>query len=311
MTSLGTMTTLASEVNVSELDDRSLVQRAQHGDRHARERLVVRHLDEVRSIARRYRNLGLPVDDLVQEGALGLLDSIDQFDASRGPAFDVYARFRIRRAIRNALTAKSRVIRLPKQIVERRRALDRADARLTDGNGTHPSTARLAEVTGLAPDVVTEVRSSRRSSSRSTRLRSPAARRSRRSSRTTPLPTRRPTRPTARRQSSSTARLRSSLLASARSSRVTTGSAGAAGDRRRGGRASPLAAARPHDRARRPLRASRPARARARAPSLIRTSPRSRSAGARMPARPCEAKALLDQKGVSDDHHRDRHRWID
>lgn len=143
---------------MSHPDDRSLLQRAQHGDRRARERLVVRHLDDVRSIARRYRNLGLPVDDLVQEGALGLLDSIDQYDASRGPEFDTYARFRVRRAIRNALTDKSRVIRLPKQIVERRRALDRADARLTDVNGTHPSPVELAEVTGIAPDAVTEAR---------------------------------------------------------------------------------------------------------------------------------------------------------
>lgn len=143
---------------MSNLEDRSLLERAQHGDRRARERLVVRHLDEVRSIARRYRNLGLPVEDLEQEGALGLIDSIDQYDVSRGSEFDAYARFRVRRAIRNALTDKSRVIRLPKQIVERRRALDRADARLTDTNGTHPSAADLAEVTGLAPEAVTEVR---------------------------------------------------------------------------------------------------------------------------------------------------------
>jgi RNA polymerase primary sigma factor len=135
-----------------------LLQRAQHGDRRARERLVARHLEDVRSIARRYRNLGLPIDDLMQEGAIGLLDSIDQYDASRGPEFDTYARFRVRRAIRNALTDKSRVIRLPKQIVERRRALDRADARLTTVRGVHPSRAELAEVTGLAPDAVAEAR---------------------------------------------------------------------------------------------------------------------------------------------------------
>lgn len=139
-------------------DDRSLLQRAQHGDRRARERLVVRHLDDVRSIAHRYRNLGLSVDDLEQEGAIGLLDSIDQYDASRGPEFDAYARFRVRRAIRNALTDKSRLIRLPKQIVERRRAIDRADERLTNVEGTHPSLAELADMTGLAPEAVAELR---------------------------------------------------------------------------------------------------------------------------------------------------------
>jgi RNA polymerase primary sigma factor len=143
---------------MTHLDDRSLLQRAQHGDRRARERLVVRHLADVRAIARRYRDLGLPLDDLLQEGALGLLDSIDQYDAARGPEFDTYARFRVRRAIRNALTDKSRLIRLPKQVVERRRALDRADARLTNVRGVHPSPAVLADATGLAPEAVTEAR---------------------------------------------------------------------------------------------------------------------------------------------------------
>lgn len=143
---------------MSHPDDRSLLQRARRGDRGARERLVVRHLDDVRSIARRYRNLGLSIDDLEQEGAIGLLESIDQYDAARGPEFDVYARFRVRRAIRNALTDKSRLIRLPKQIVERRRAVDRAEARLTDPNGHHPSVVELGEVTGLAPEAVVELR---------------------------------------------------------------------------------------------------------------------------------------------------------
>jgi RNA polymerase sigma factor (sigma-70 family) len=143
---------------MSRCDDRSLLHRAQHGDRSARERLVVQHLDDVRSIASRYRNLGLVVDDLVQEGSLGLLDAIDHYDETRGTAFDAYARFRIRRSIRNALTDTSRLIRLPKQLVERIRALDRIDARLTDANGRHPSSARLAEESGLSVAVVRETR---------------------------------------------------------------------------------------------------------------------------------------------------------
>jgi RNA polymerase sigma factor (sigma-70 family) len=95
---------------MSQRDDRNLLHRAQQGDRSARERLVVQHLDDVRSIAGRYRNLGLGVDDLVQEGSLGLLDAIDHYDETRGLAFDVYARFRIRRAVRSALTDTSRLI---------------------------------------------------------------------------------------------------------------------------------------------------------------------------------------------------------
>ncbi len=131
---------------------------ARQRERRARERLVDDHVADVRAIASRYRNLGLPFDDLVQEGMLGLLDAIDHYDKERCPDFDRYARFQIRRAIRNALTDKSRLIRLPKQIVERRRALDRADSELTNASGTHPSTGRLSDVTGLTPDAVRQAR---------------------------------------------------------------------------------------------------------------------------------------------------------
>ena len=101
----------------------------------AREQLVASNLDLVRSIAAHYRDLGLPLEDLVQEGAIGLLDAIDHYDPDRGASFETYASFRIRRAVRNALTDKARLIRLPKQVVERRRAIERAEARLTAASG--------------------------------------------------------------------------------------------------------------------------------------------------------------------------------
>jgi RNA polymerase sigma factor (sigma-70 family) len=135
-----------------------LLDDARHGDRAARDRLVADHLADVRAIASRYRNLGLPLDDLVQEGALGLLDAIDRYDEERRADFDVYARFRIRRAIRNALTDKSRLIRLPKEIVERRRAVARAEDRLVRRDGSAPSATKLAEETGLTADVVRDTR---------------------------------------------------------------------------------------------------------------------------------------------------------
>jgi RNA polymerase sigma factor (sigma-70 family) len=135
-----------------------LLDDARQGDRSAREQLVVEHLGDVRSIAARYRNLGLPLDDLVQEGSLGLLDAIEHYDHERQTDFDVYARFRIRRAIRNALTEKSRLIRLPKEVVERRRAVARAEERLTQSDGSPPSAGELAEVTGLSVDTVLDTR---------------------------------------------------------------------------------------------------------------------------------------------------------
>jgi RNA polymerase primary sigma factor len=134
---------------------RKLLRAARRGDRGARERLVRTHLPLIRSLARQYGSYGLPFDDLVQEGAIGLLEAIDRYDRCRGPAFEAYARFRIRRAMRNALTEQARLIRLPKQVVERRRALDRAEARLLAA-GERPTPAQLAAATGLSLKAVLE-----------------------------------------------------------------------------------------------------------------------------------------------------------
>lgn len=130
--------------------DRRLLRAAQRGDRRARERLVASHLALVRSVAARYRSLGLPFDDLAQEGALGLLDAVDRFDARADADFERFARFRIRRAIQSALTDQSRLVRLPKHIVERRRALAHA------AGGRPQSPAVLAATTGLSLRAVAE-----------------------------------------------------------------------------------------------------------------------------------------------------------
>jgi RNA polymerase sigma factor (sigma-70 family) len=148
----------SGEQVTTQLAGTHLFEAARRGDRRAREQLVAEHLPAVRSIALRYRNLGVSVDDLMQEGALGLLEAIDRFEPARSSDFESYARFRIRRAIRNALTEQSRLIRLPKQIVERRRAIERAEANIKSAAGRTPTTAELAAATGLSPAAVVSAR---------------------------------------------------------------------------------------------------------------------------------------------------------
>jgi RNA polymerase primary sigma factor len=135
----------------------SLVERAQAGDRAARDRLVLDQMGLVHDIARRYAGLGLPVDDLVQEGALGALAAIETFDAERGP-FDRYVRFRVRSSIRDALTESSRIVRLPKRVVERRRAIDRYVAQRTAATGRAPSCDEIASALGLSTAAVAVAR---------------------------------------------------------------------------------------------------------------------------------------------------------
>ena len=93
-----------------------LIERARSGDRDARRRLVDGHMGPVRSLARRYREMGLPVEDLEQEGAIGLLEAIEHFDPLRGASFSTYAYWRARRAMTHALTDHGRLLRLPKRV---------------------------------------------------------------------------------------------------------------------------------------------------------------------------------------------------
>jgi RNA polymerase sigma factor (sigma-70 family) len=138
------------------LTDDELIQRAQSGDRDANTLLVERHMGLVRTVAQRYRGLGLPIEDLVQEGAIGLLGAIDGFDADRGASFATYAFWRIRHAVTAALTEQGHVVRLPKQIVERRTAISKVAAQLTAANEREPSVAEIATRAGLSPAAVTE-----------------------------------------------------------------------------------------------------------------------------------------------------------
>jgi RNA polymerase sigma factor (sigma-70 family) len=138
-------------------DNEGLIEAARHGDRRARERLVADHLHTVRAVALHYQGLGLPIDDLVQEGSIGLLEAIERYDPHRGSDFETYVRFRARRAIRNALTEKSRLIRLPKQIVERRRAIDRVTASLVAAEGRRATVEEVAAAVGLPESSVLEI----------------------------------------------------------------------------------------------------------------------------------------------------------
>jgi RNA polymerase primary sigma factor len=107
----------------------------------------------VRSLARRYRDMGLPVEDLLQEGAIGVLEAIENFDASNGASFSTYAYWRARRTMTHALTDHGRLLRLPKSVLERRRAIADARAQLVNA-GHRPTAGALAEATQLTVDDV-------------------------------------------------------------------------------------------------------------------------------------------------------------
>lgn len=117
--------------------------------RRARNEMARANLRLVVSIARRYNGMGLPLDDLIQEGNLGLLKAVERFDYSRGFKFSTYATWWIRQAVGRAVADKSRTVRLPAHINEKKRALANCQREFFQIHGRKPAVAELAEVSGF------------------------------------------------------------------------------------------------------------------------------------------------------------------
>jgi RNA polymerase primary sigma factor len=141
-------------------DELHLARRIERGDLRAKQKLVESNLRLVVSIAKNYRNQGLPFLDLIQEGTLGLVRAAEKFDYRRGLRFSTYAVWLIRQAVVRALADKSRMIRLPVYMVEKLNVIGRADRRLAGVLGREATPAELAVETGLdAREIVGIMRS--------------------------------------------------------------------------------------------------------------------------------------------------------
>jgi RNA polymerase primary sigma factor len=121
---------------------------ARVGDARARARLIEKNLKLVVAVAKKYRGMGLPFEDLIQEGNLGLMRAAERFDPEMGNHFSTYAIWWIRQAIGRAVEDKGRAIRLPAYAQEKVRKAARTRNELSAQFGREPADEEVAERLG-------------------------------------------------------------------------------------------------------------------------------------------------------------------
>ncbi|HWH44379.1 MAG TPA: sigma-70 family RNA polymerase sigma factor [Thermoleophilaceae bacterium] len=147
---------------LSAAEEVALAKRIERGDQDAKNRMIEANLRLVVANAKRYRGLGLPFLDLIQEGILGLIRAVEKFDHRKGFKFSTYATWWIRQAMQRGIQHQSRTIRVPVHVAQELQKIRTTERKLATELGRDPSPAELAARLGKSVEQLEELRASER-----------------------------------------------------------------------------------------------------------------------------------------------------
>ncbi|MFQ6091835.1 MAG: RNA polymerase sigma factor RpoD/SigA [bacterium] len=130
-------------------EERNLAMKIKEGDQRAAQKLVEANLRYVISVAKNYSGYGLPLEDLINEGNMGLMEAAKRFDGTRGIKFISYAVWWIRQAILAAIASQSRIVKIPMNRQNMLRKIGRVQSTYLQEYGRPPNTSEIASELGV------------------------------------------------------------------------------------------------------------------------------------------------------------------